>query len=399
MSVRDPGSLRQDASTDGSTVELVPLRDALALGREVWAPLQASAAIASPFMTWAWHRSWTEAAPPGDVASSRAFLLRSRGGRLESVFPFRLFQAQFRRVPLRALGWAIHDLGCPDHLDLLASPQADLGALVAELERLPWDVMLLDNVGQCSPNVDRLSAACERRGWTVHRLPISRCPYLVLPDSWAGYLAGLSSNRRQALRRSERVLHREYAVTLTDYGTERLEEGWRCLHSLHLRRWGSSGHLAAPAMSRLHARFASLLPPRGAVWLASLELDAKPVAAWYGFAMRDTVYFYQSGWDPTYRRRSVGNVLTGMMVRRAIEQGYRCFDFLRGEEPYKRVWTGLARTCYRVVILRPGWRGTALRWLDRLARLRSAVSRATRTGLGMWLSYACWVARALMDAA
>src|SRR2546430_12288015 len=41
-------------------------------------------------------------------------------------------------------------------------------------------------------------------------------------------------------------------------------------------------HDALPILARLHGKFASLLPPRGAVWLASLDLDGKPAAAWYG---------------------------------------------------------------------------------------------------------------------
>lgn len=325
--------------------------------------------------------------------------MRSSDGYVEGVFPFRLVQTRFRRVPLRALVWAIDDLGCPDHLDVLASPRADFGALVGELDRLPWDVMLLDNVSESAPNVDRLTEGCARRGWIARRFPTTYCPYLVLPDSWAAYLATLSRDRREALRRSERVLYRDYSVTVTEYGTERLEEGLRRLQSLHVRRWGQQGHLAAPAMSVLHARFASLLPPRGAVWLTSLELDQKPVAAWYGFALRDTVYFYQSGWDPNYRQRSVGNVLTGMMVRRAIEEGYRCFDFLRGEEPYKQTWTKAARNCYRVVIFRSGWRGRALNWLDRLARLRWAASQATNAALVMSVSWLCLATNVLADIA
>ena len=87
----------------------------------------------------------------------------------------------------------------------------------------------------------------------------------------------------------------------------------------------------------------------------------------------------------------MGSALTAMMIRRAIEQGYRVFDFLRGEERYKQTWTGLARTCYQLVILRSGWRGAALRWLDRVARLRSTLLRT--------LSWLAWVGYALMDAA
>jgi CelD/BcsL family acetyltransferase involved in cellulose biosynthesis len=50
----------------------------------------------------------------------------------------------------------------------------------------------------------------------------------------------------------------------------------------------------------------------------------------------------------------VGTVLVGLMIRRAIERGYRRFDFLRGEEPHKWHWTRTARPCSEVVVFRPG---------------------------------------------
>jgi len=381
----------QQSSISPPAVELVPLREALAMGSEAWSALQAASPTPNPFMSWAWHRSWADTATPGEVESSRAFVLRSSAGQVTGLFPLRPHRTRFRRVPVRTLGWAIGDLGCPDHLDLLASHHADIETLVPRLDRLSWDAILLDNVAEHAPNLDRLCVACERRGWSVHRLPTSRCPYLALPDSWTAYLSQLSSGRRRGLRRGERVLRREHRVVVTDYGGERFEEGWRCLRDLHLKRWGDAGHLATPLMAQLHQRFASLLPPRGTVWLASLDLDGRPAAAWYGFAVGDTVYYYQSGWDPRCGRRSVGSALTAMMIRRAIEQGYRVFDFLRGEERYKQTWTGLARTCYQLVILRSGWRGAALRWLDRVARLRSTLLRT--------LSWLAWVGYALMDAA
>ncbi len=101
-------------------------------------------------------------------------------------------------------------------------------------------------------------------------------------------------------------------------------------------------------------------------------MDGAPVAAWYGFSLADTVYFYQGGWDPQWEQWSVGMILTGAMIRRAIERRYRVFDFLRGGEPYKLAWTSTARTCYEIAVIRPGWRGAALRGLDWLAAQRAA---------------------------
>jgi CelD/BcsL family acetyltransferase involved in cellulose biosynthesis len=117
------------------------------------------------------------------------------------------------------------------------------------------------------------------------------------------------------------------------------------------------------------------------LWLTTLDLDGEPAAAWYGFTFRDTVYFYQSGRDPRWERESLGLILMGAMIRRAIEQGYRRFDFLRGEDAYKRQWTQAGRTTEEVTIFRPGWRGRSLRMLDAAAQVRARLGVRPRRGV------------------
>ena len=72
------------------------------------------------------------------------------------------------------------------------------------------------------------------------------------------------------------------------------------------------------------------------------------------------------------------------MLRRAIERGYRRFDFLRGRETYKFSWTSTERPVYDVVVLRPGWRGAWLRGLDLAGRARERLRsrREIATGGG-----------------
>ena len=83
------------------------------------------------------------------------------------------------------------------------------------------------------------------------------------------------------------------------------------------------------------------------------------------------MYFYQSGRDPRWEDQSVGVALMVKMIRRAIEGGYRRFDFLRGEEAYKRQWTSSTAVTRELVAFRPSWRGRWLRGLDWAARMRA----------------------------
>ncbi len=346
--------------------------DALDLGRATWDGLKPGGPGSSPFLSWAWHRAWSEAVPPGESSAVRVLVLRSTAGEPVALFPCRLRRARLRRVPVVALEWAIDDLGCPDHLDLLAWADANLEPLVRELARFAWDVILLRNVAEQAPNLGRFAAACQRLGWAVRWRSLWSCPYLDLPDTWEGYLATLSPNRRQVLGRKERKLGREHTVEVVDYRGATFPEGWDVLRWLHQLRWGGPGAFGALGFDRLHRRFAELLGETGRVWLTSLNVDGAPAAAWYGFGNGDTMCYYQGGWHPQWEHASVGTVLMAKMIRRAIDHRLRRFDFLRGDEPYKASWTQAARPCYEVTVFRNGWRGWGLRWLDWVARHRRA---------------------------
>ena len=358
-------------------VTRLPLTDALALGPGVWDEVVTRSASASPFMSWAWHRAWAAAAPRADVAASDAVVLRAADGAVEALIPVGYRRVAFHRVPATALTWAIGDLGCPDHLDVPAIPAAGIEALAPVLEELPWELLILTNLASNAVTARRLCDAFVARGYALHRRALWGCPYLDLTDDWDAYRRAL---RRRAVRRCAQRAQPQAALHGGDhrYDGDRFEEGWRRLVTLHEQRWnGWALHLPArrlTAASRLTWR-------RAGIVVDDPDLDGEPAAAWYGFTFRDTVYFYQSGRDPRWERESLGLVLMGAMIRRAIERGYRRFDFLRGEDAYKRQWTQAGRTTEEVTIFRPGWRGRSLRMLDAAAQVRARLRVGSRRGV------------------
>ncbi len=66
------------------------------------------------------------------------------------------------------------------------------------------------------------------------------------------------------------------------------------------------------------------------------------------------------------------------MIRRAIERGYKRFDFLRGDEAYKRQWTASEGVTQELVAFRPSWRGQWLRSVDWAARVRARLRAPAR---------------------
>jgi CelD/BcsL family acetyltransferase involved in cellulose biosynthesis len=65
------------------------------------------------------------------------------------------------------------------------------------------------------------------------------------------------------------------------------------------------------------------------------------------------VALYNSGFDPDARAMSPGVVLIARTIEDAITRGFRRYDFLRGEEPYKYGFGAVAAEVLRVTLERP----------------------------------------------
>jgi CelD/BcsL family acetyltransferase involved in cellulose biosynthesis len=88
-----------------------------------------------------------------------------------------------------------------------------------------------------------------------------------------------------------------------------------------------------------------------ALWL--LWLGERPAAALFCLEYAGTVGLYNSGFDPEARALSPGVVLIARTIEDAIGRGFRRYDFLRGEEPYKYGFGAVPTDVMRLTVERP----------------------------------------------
>jgi CelD/BcsL family acetyltransferase involved in cellulose biosynthesis len=192
-------------------------------------------------------------------------------------------------------------------------------------------------------------------GWNVADAATNTCPFIPLAGrSWESYLATLGAEHRYNFHRKWKRLNRDYAVQF-----EQVRAPAQCRESLglvisqHNLRWrdrGGSDAFNTPELVAFHREFSGLALDRGWLRLYVLRLDGKPAACLYGFLYRRTFYFYQSGFDATYDKHSVGLVTMGLAIKSAIEEGTKEYDLLHGAEAYKSHWSRDRRALGRLEV-------------------------------------------------
>jgi CelD/BcsL family acetyltransferase involved in cellulose biosynthesis len=109
----------------------------------------------------------------------------------------------------------------------------------------------------------------------------------------------------------------------------------------HAKRWrkrGLPGAFVGARSKAFHRDWAQTAAKAGWLRLGLLTVAGQPAGAIYAMAMGRATYFYQSGFVPGHSSLSPGTLLVAHTIREAIAEGRPTFDFMRGDEPYKRRW-------------------------------------------------------------
>jgi CelD/BcsL family acetyltransferase involved in cellulose biosynthesis len=320
-----------------------------------------------PFRSWCWLAAWWRhyggsVGRPG----RRLFVLAVYDAetRLVGLAPWYIDSHAVRGGVVRFLGSG--DV-CSDYLSILAlaGQEEQIAAALADWlcgdsladGRHAWNALSLRGIDAEDGITRHFITAMQARGSLAWREPGANCWRIHLPATWDDYLATLSKSHRKQLRRLQKRWFETGRATLRLVRNEDdLGRGLTILADLHQRRrqaLGQPGRFADASFAAFHREAAGQLLRQGSLHLAWVELDGHAVAAEYQVSGSDVVYAYQSGVDPTALNVEPGRLIMMATLRRAIEEGYRAFDLLRGDEPYKPHWRAQPRPSVHVTVL-PG---------------------------------------------
>jgi len=103
--------------------------------------------------------------------------------------------------------------------------------------------------------------------------------------------------------------------------------------------------------------FSSLIDaclPEGYVHVSCLYCGDRAISAHVGFLHRHHFYYYKPAYDVEYSQYSPGKVHLAALIESLLHQNVQTFDFLRGCEPYKLLWTKEFEELYSMEITPPG---------------------------------------------
>ncbi len=302
-----------------------------------WRALFQESPSATPFQTWEWQSVWFK----HYGSTKRPYIFAFYEGEdLVGLMPMTRRVAPWRT--LRPMACGPSDYLHPLARDGYETPVAQaLMAALAEGENV--DLVDFHQVRESHPFADVWPQEVDG----VRVLSQAKCLVLDLPETYDAYLQMLGKSLRQDVKRLDKAIFAEGKAQIVPCSAENVDAHLDLFFECHRLRWkerGLPGAFIGKRTLRFHQEWAHEAIQNGWLWLSALEVDGVGVGAIYAMRTHQVCYFYQSGFNPEYKSISPGTLLVASTIRRAIEEGCESFDFMRGDEPYKRRWK--PQRCY-----------------------------------------------------
>ncbi|MGB8275460.1 MAG: GNAT family N-acetyltransferase [Alphaproteobacteria bacterium] len=346
---------------EGIHVRAESIDDFHALER-MWRDLEGRA-DASFFLTWGWIGCWLRHLPAG--AAPRLLVARADGQvvGLAVVVP----RTRTRHGFITSDGLFLHETGDPDcdaltieHNGILADRRVRaevtrrcvswLAAAVPD-----WEELVMSGVG---PDYAALAAGT---GLGVAVQMTRACPYVDLAairTSQRDYLDTRSGNTRYQIRRAMRRYEQvgplaATAASTADEALAYFEELGR-LHQAYWTGRGRPGSFSNPHFVRFHRALIAGCFGGGQIQLLRLSAGTQPFGYLYNLVNNGRVHNYQSGlvYDADGKMKP-GIVSHYLAIDYNLRRGASVYDFLAGEDQYKRSLMTDASALVWLVLQRP----------------------------------------------
>jgi CelD/BcsL family acetyltransferase involved in cellulose biosynthesis len=353
-----------------------------------------------PFRRWEWLESWwRHYGLDGHQPSSEKQLLLLAVHERDELVGIAPWYSHRSWSDGRTIRWLGSGEVCSEYLSLLCSPNfedrvaetlaawlTDRSESAADVGGTAWDLLELGGIERQDRAILRLANHLEAAGNSVHIRPGVNCWRIALPSQWDEFLVQLSKSHRKQIRRADQRLFKSGRVSVhRASGEGQLTRAFDILAELHQRRWeslGKSGCFRSSRFLAFHREVVSRLFIVGAADVFWLECDGSPIAAEYHLIGDRTVYAYQSGIAPDRLDLEPGRLAVLATIKQAIDEGHQCYDFLRGDEPYKAHWRANPRATLEVQVVPP----------RASARIRRGVITASQ-GVKSWIKQGLELAR------
>lgn len=326
--------------------------------RSAWDELLKDSSSNNVFLSFDWMFTWWQVFETKN--RELTIIVMKNDGNLVAIAPFYIEQSFFRVLKILSSGYPIS----PDYLNVIIrkgyeDPATNL--ILKELSKLSWDYIFLSDIARDSSILSSIKNNSPDTLGLLYERPAAECHIIVLPESYDLYFKQLSKKQRQKIRTSANKLNREYPDhQFSECQPEEFPEALVKLSNLSAKRWKDKKVMHSSidrSYIEFHQQFFNAMINQRIPRIFKLKFNNQIVAINYLFQYDNTLFYYQSGFDEQFSPNSPGLLLLNHIIKQAIMEKIKCFDFLKGAHGYKDDWSNASNHTVNVFWFRKSAKG------------------------------------------
>lgn len=341
--------------------EVLGTREAIVAEAAAWNTIVEEGYDGHPCLSAEWYLLWLRHFMP--AGGRLLFLKVTRGERSVGYFPFVLAPERVHGVEMACLRLAGNVYSPINTPVVRPGSRPDVFDFVARegLSRVPWTVFQTGDLPLEYAGPAELHVALQSAGHESCLLPSEGNWIHAGAITAERYLKELDTGLRNGIKRWQKRLGAAGRLELRVAGDHITGEDISGYQSVYDRSWKE------PEIDRsFHPALMRWASERGVLRLYLLLLDGRPIATQLWLVKRRRAYAVKFAYDEGFRELSPGALLMWRVIEHLLDvEKVEQFDFLKGDDPYKKQWSNQRRQRLAILAFSPGLRGRAARWLDR----------------------------------
>lgn len=242
---------------------------------------------------------------------------------------------------------------------------SSLDWLLTEIDkRQDWQEILFSRIAANELQAIQSAAQSRHWGWYLEEArPGFKVDFDKIRNDHAGdFIASLSQNSREQLRRARRFCEKQYGPLKLELATseEQALEFLGALAVLHRRRWSSQAHQRGkgfenPAFAAFHKELVKRGTKSRKVEMIRVSAGSTVLAYLYNFRATQEIHFYMSGVNYDLDSKSRAGIIAHDLAIEFYLQDptLDTYDFLAGANRYKDSLSNEKYEMFSIVLQRP----------------------------------------------
>lgn len=341
--------------------EILETPEAIAAEAASWNAIVEEGYDGHPCLLAEWYLLWLQHfAPEG---ARRHFLKVARGGKSVGYFPFLLAPERVHGVEMACLRLAGNVYSPINTPIVRPACRPDIFDFVVRegLSKVPWTVLQTEDLPLEYAGPAELHVALQGAGHESCLVPSEGNWIHAGAVTAAEYLKELDTGLRNSIKRWQKRLGAMGRLGLRVAGDDVAEKDISGYQSVYDRSWKE------PEIDRtFHPALMRWASEQKTLRLFLLLLDGRPIATQLWLVKRRRAYAVKFAYDEAFRELSPGALLMWRAIEHLLDvDRVEQFDFLKGDDPYKKQWSNQRRQRLALLAFSAGFRGRTARWLDR----------------------------------